>query len=227
MAIKIKNTSDIDLDSVKCVVYGCAGSGKTRLCATAPSPIIISAEEGLLSLADVSCDYMEVNNLKDFNEAFNFVKKSDNWATVCLDSLSEICESLLEEIKPDYKDPRQAYAALADSILPMLRKFRNLKRINTVFTAKMIPIYDEDTGKRTEEIMLPGRVLPSQIPYMVDELFKLNVDRKGVTSIQTRPDRMSYAKDRSGALKPIETDLNMTSIFDKIIAKNRETLKRK
>lgn len=223
MAINIKNTNEIKLDSVKCVVYGGAGSGKTRLCATAPKPLIISAESGLLSLSDVDCDYIEINTLKQFDEAYRYVLSNDEYKTVCLDSLSEICETLLEEILPGFKDGRQAYAELSRSILPMLRKFRDLKGMNTVFTVKMIPKTNEESGRYTEELMLPGNVLPNQVPYMVDELFKLNVDKKGITTIQTRPDRTSYAKDRSGALLPKETDLNMTAMFNKIIAKRKET----
>ena len=49
--LKIQYTDDPQIFSgVKCVVYGPAGGGKTRLLATAPSPIILSAEKGLLSL---------------------------------------------------------------------------------------------------------------------------------------------------------------------------------
>ena len=222
MAIKIQNTNDIEIDAVKCVVYGGAGTGKTRLAASSPSPLIISAESGLLSLADVDCDYIEVTNQREFDEAYRFVKTSaeaSKYETVCLDSLSEIAETLLEKLLPDYKDPRQAYAQLAQSMVPVLRKFRDLPQKHTVFTAKLITVQDEETGKVTEELMLPGKVLPSQVPYMVDELFKLKVDRKNVPILQTRPDRSSFAKDRSGALPAEIPNPNMTKIFDTIIKK--------
>ena len=221
MAIKIQSTDDIVIDSVKCVVYGGAGVGKTRLCATAPTPLIISAESGLLSLADVSCDYIEVNSLKEFDDCYKFVKTSADAAkyeTVCLDSLSEIAEVLLQKILPDYKDPRQAYAELANSMLPMLRKFRDLKGTHTLFTSKLITVHDEEAGKTTQELMLPGKVLPSQVPYMVDELFCLQADRKGNGFLQTAPDRIRFAKDRSGALDK-EEQPDMTAIIQKIMAK--------
>ena len=138
MAIKIQKTSDLSIDSVKCVVYGGAGVGKTRLCATAPNPIIISAESGLLSLADTNCDYIEINTLKQLDEAYKALKDSNDYDTICLDSLSEIAEVLVAELKPQFKDGRQVYMALADAMLPMLRRFRDIKGKNTIFTSKLI-----------------------------------------------------------------------------------------
>ena len=222
MAIKIQSTNDIAIDSVKCVVYGGAGTGKTRLCASAPSPIIISAESGLLSLADVKCDYIEISSMEELNEAYRFLKDNHDYQTVCLDSLSEIAEVIIQKIKPDFKDPRQAYGALADLMMPMLRRFRDLKGKHTVFTAKLISVQDDTSGIITEEIMMPGRVLGAQIPYMVDELFKLKVDRKNVSKLQTTPDRVSFAKDRSGALLAEEAP-DMTAIINKIMAKTKKT----
>ena len=51
MALKFTTTNQAaQLHGVKALVYGPSGAGKTTLCATAPAPIIISAEAGLLSL---------------------------------------------------------------------------------------------------------------------------------------------------------------------------------
>lgn len=226
MPINIQNTSDMDIDSVKCVVYGGAGVGKTRLCATAPNPIIISAEEGLLSLSEVDCDYVEIKTLKQFDEAYNHFKNDTNYDTICLDSLSEICEVLLQELLPNYKDPRQAYAEMAKGAMPLIRKFRRMKGKHTVFTVKLIRMQDEDTGTVTEELFIPGKVIPNQIPYMVDELFCMQVDRKGVPFLQTSPDRVRFAKDRSGALELKEFgedgDIpNMTNLITKIMNKQK------
>lgn len=224
MAIKIQNTSDIEIDSVKCVVYGAAGSGKTRLAASAPRPLIISAEAGLLSLADEKVDFIEVTSLKDWDDVYRFVKTSaeaNKYETICLDSLSEIAEVLVAELKPQFKDGRQAYMALADAMMPMLRKFRDLKGKHTVFTAKMVVLQDEESGRVTDEIMLPGKVLPSQVPYLVDELFHLTMSKTKKFVVQTVPTRRSFAKDRSGALEA-EEEPNMTAIINKIMAKSKK-----
>lgn len=219
--IEIKSTKDIKIDSVKCVVFGSPGSGKTRLCATGPNPLIISAESGLLSLVDQNIPYIEVSTLKEFDDVYKFVSSSseaNQYDMIGLDSLSEICEVFINKILPDYKDPRQAYNALAQSIMPMLRKFRDIKGKHTLFTAKMITVKDEETGRVTDELMMPGKVLSTQIPYMVDELFYLGVNKKKEDVIHTKPSRRTFCKDRSGALSA-EEEPDLTKIIEKIMAK--------
>lgn len=228
MAIQIKSTADIEFIGVKCIVYGGPGVGKTRLCATAPKPIIISAEQGLLSLSEVNCDYIEIKSLDDLNSAYNQLKGSD-YKTICLDSLAEIAEVLVLELKPQFKDGRQAYMALADAMIPMLKKFRDMKGKNTVFTCKKIDVKDEESGAVTTELFLPGNVLPNQIPYIVDELFYMDVSREGIPWLQTKPTRKAFAKDRSGALNPAgeyAKDKNsvpdLSVLFEKIRAKKEK-----
>lgn len=228
MAIKIQNTADIEFVGVKCIIYGGAGVGKTRTIATAPSPIIISAEEGLLSLMEVEIPYIEVKTLQDLDDAYNLLKKDagQTYKTIGLDSLSEIAETLIAQELPKHKDGRQAYAALAQAMIPMLKKFRDLKDVNTVFSCKKIDVKDEETGTVTTELMLPGNVLSNQVPYIVDELFYMDVDRKGIPFLQVKPSRKVFAKDRSGALDPAgvfakdaSSVPDMTAIFKAIADK--------
>ena len=223
MAIKIQNTSEIDISAVKVVVYGGPGVGKTRLAASMPTPIIISAEQGLLSLADEKVSFIEVSSLKEWDECYRWAKSSteaNSFESICLDTLAEIAEVLVAELKPQYKDGRQAYMALADAMMPMLRKFRDLKGKHCLFTSKMIRIQDDESGVVTEELMMPGKVLGNQIPYLVDEYFKLEVDRKGKSLLQTAPSRLSFAKDRSGALDNPEIP-DMSLIIKKILDKRK------
>ena len=228
MAIKIRKTSDIGFNGVKCVVYGCAGVGKTRLCATAPKPIIISAEEGLLSITDVDIDYIEIKTLADLDSAYRLLKNDDKYETICLDSLSEIAEALVIELLPQHKDGRQAYAALAQAMIPMMKRFRDIKGKNTVFTCKEDIILDEDGAFLRYDLLLPGQQLNKQTPYLVDELFHMQIDRKGVPYLNTKPNRKSFSKDRSGALNPkgeyakSEAEVpNLTELFAKIKIKNK------
>ena len=228
MAIKIQQTADIEFNGVKCIVYGGAGVGKTRLCATAPKPIIISAEQGLLSLSDVNVPFIEIRTLDDLDDAYNYLKKCKDYETIALDSLSEIAEVLIQNELPKHKDGRQAYAALGQAMVPMLKKFRDLKEVNTIFTCKKIDVKDEDSGIVTTELFLPGNVLSNQVPYIVDELFYMDLDRKGIPFLQVKPSRRVFAKDRSGALDPngefakTANDVpNLTDIFNKIKAKKK------
>ena len=72
MTIKITNTKD-QANNAKVLVYGPAGIGKTVLCATLPNNIIISAEAGLMSIADRNIDVIEINTIKDLAEAYEYL----------------------------------------------------------------------------------------------------------------------------------------------------------
>ena len=46
MAINLQNTNTVSASSIKLLVYGQAGAGKTSLIPTMPKPVILSAEGG-------------------------------------------------------------------------------------------------------------------------------------------------------------------------------------
>ena len=98
MTIKILSTKDVHTNGIKLVLYGASGSGKTRLGASAPNPIFISAEKGLLSLASVDIPYIEVSSMKTLNEAYQHVVKSE-YNTIVIDSLSEVTQVVLDQTK--------------------------------------------------------------------------------------------------------------------------------
>jgi hypothetical protein len=122
MAINLTSTKDsAAINGLKFLVHGPAGAGKTKLCATTGEPtVIISAESGLLSLRDFDIPVIEVKTLDALYEAYDFVVNSAEgqaFRWVCLDSISEIAEVVLNHEKKVAKDPRQAYGALADEFL--------------------------------------------------------------------------------------------------------------
>ena len=69
MAINLKSTGSLAASGVKLLVYGAAGVGKTALIATLPSPIVLSAEGGLLSLQSADLPYIDVASLDALREA--------------------------------------------------------------------------------------------------------------------------------------------------------------
>ena len=59
MAIQLKSTGDLGDQGLKVLVYGQAGCGKTTLSKTLPTPVVLSAEGGLLSLKDDNIPYLQ------------------------------------------------------------------------------------------------------------------------------------------------------------------------
>jgi len=222
MALKFGNTKELG-GSIKAMCYAPAGYGKTKLCATAPSPLIISAENGLLSIKDEGIPYIEVTSLADFREAFLFVSESadaKSFQTICIDSITDIAETALTELKKEVKDGRQAYGQLGEEMLAEMRKWRHLDTKHVYMTCKQDRQVDTTIGAVQFVPTMPGNMLPKQLPYWGDELFALRIipDKDGVQQrfIQTQPDMAYFAKDRSGRLNTFEPP-NLTDIFNKII----------
>jgi phage nucleotide-binding protein len=201
----------IDSRSPKILVYGGSGVGKTTLIASLPGKILIlSAESGLLPLAsaDIDCDVVEVKTMDDLRAAYAELRAGTHgYDWVVLDSVSEIAEVVLSAEKAKTKDPRQAYGALHDEMVKIMRSFRDLTT-GVYFSAKLNAVKDEATGRVSYGIGMPGAKLGEAIPYLFDEVFRMivideddgNGGKVANRYLMTATDGKSVAKDRSGRL---------------------------
>ena len=226
MAIKVRSTNE-DIDCVKFLVHGRAGVGKTVLASTAPRPIILSAESGLLSLADQDVPYIQISSVADIEEAFEFLTESNEgkaYDTICLDSITEIGEVTLSENKKACNDPRQAYGQLNDEMASLIRGFRDIEHRHVYFSAKQARITDEHSGITTYTGMMPGKTLLQGLSYYFDEVFCLRIgeddDGDEFRYLQTSPDISYEAKDRSGKLDKMERP-DLGFIINKILGENK------
>jgi hypothetical protein len=222
---------------IKMLVHSGPGLGKTVLCATAPRPIILSSESGLLSLSRANIERLfgkdapgitydipviNITNMQDLIGAYNWIfqnKSSGDFQTVCLDSISEIGEILLTTLKASTKDPRQAYGELIEQLSLMLRNFRDLPGLNVYMSCKQERVVDGASGAINYTMLMPGSKLAQTLPYLFDEIFALTIataqDGKSYRVLNTQPSFSLTAKDRSGALDPLEPP-NLTHIINKI-----------
>lgn len=208
--MKIEYTDEMSNEGINFCIYGEAGIGKTTLCATAPRPIIISAEGGLLSLADVRIPAINIASHTDCNEVYEWVTMSEeakNYDTICIDSLSEIAEVLLSEYKGMYKDARQAYGEMNDDMATLIRKFRDLHEKHVYFSCKIKRLVDDSSGAITYVPGVPGNTLLQGLPFFFDELFVMRMGRLEDGTLyrylQTSKDLQYEAKDRSSKLASI------------------------
>ena len=218
--MQITNTKDIAAKHIKVLVHGGAGAGKTRLCATTGGkPIILSAESGLLSLAGYDIDVIEIKEMQDLYEAYSFLQTDQVYDWVCLDSISEIAEVVLEAEKRKTNDPRKAYGELQTTMMGLMRSFRDLPK-NIYFAAKQEKVKDEVTGGLVYAPSAPGQKIGQAMPYLFDEVFALHSwkDETGQIqrAFQTQKDAQYEAKDRSGKLEMIEPP-DLAHIYQKII----------
>lgn len=225
MAIALKRTNTIANNGIKILVHSGSGDGKTTLMGTAPNPIIISAESGLLSLRGKDIPYIEVHNMDELYEAYNYVisPEGQQFETICLDSISEIAEIVLAKEKEKSKDPRQAYGTLIDVYLKLLRCFRDIPNKNVVFSCKRERLENSD-GTTMFMPSLPGKQASNQTAYFFDEVFTFRFFENQETGklerwLQTSSDGMYLAKDRSGCLAMFERP-DLTEIINKIKGEN-------
>lgn len=226
MAINLTSTKDsAAISGLKFLVHGPAGAGKTALCATTGEPtVIISAESGLLSLRGHDIPVIEVKTLDQLYEAYDFVVNTEQgqaFKWVCLDSISEIAEVVLNHEKKVTKDPRQAYGALAEKMTDLIRAFRDLPGRNVYFSCKQERTKDEQSGAMLYYPAMPGNMLKQGIGYFFDFVFALRIEKDADGNptrwLQTSRDFNYEAKDRSGSLDMFELP-HLAAIAAKVIS---------
>lgn len=228
-----------EVGGVKVLTHGGPGSGKTVLMATMPSPIVISAEAGLLSLRKANLErifgvgnphieydvkVIKVSNVDDLTQAHAWCAKNawtSGFRSVGLDSISEIMEQVLANAKQQVKDPRQAYGELIEKGQMLVRAFRDLPGLNVCVAAKQEPAKDEMTGITRYGPSVPGAKLGPSLPYFFDEVFALRIGKQQDGTMfrymQTQPDLQYEAKDRSGLLAEMEYP-HLGAVFSKVLA---------
>jgi|TARA_R110002124_G_scaffold90836_3_gene231593 phage nucleotide-binding protein len=207
MSIQLKSTGDIHAKGLKVLVYGQAGSGKTTLTKTLPKPVVLSAEDGLLSLKDDNIPFVEIKNIGDLHDAYSWLQDSDEFESVVLDSISEIAEVVLAHEKKVNKDGRAAYGEMDVQLSEIIRAFRDLN-MHVLMTAKLEKQQDE-MGRMLYFPSLPGNKTAQKLPYFFDEVLALRIekDEEGKTqrALMCDSDGLWLAKDRSGKLEAWET----------------------
>jgi phage nucleotide-binding protein len=221
MAIQLKRTKEATAQAVKLLVYGQAGAGKTSLIPTLPKPVILSAEGGLLSIADTNLPFIEITSMQELKEAYQWLTGSAEAAefqSVALDSISEIAEVVLNQEKKINKDPRAAYGAMQEQMADIIRGFRDLPGKHVYMSAKLEKTQDE-MGRVLYAPSMPGNKTGQSLPYFFDEVLALRVekDAEGNTrrALMTDGDGLWLAKDRSGKLEVWE-DADLGEIIKKI-----------
>ena len=235
--MKFTTTSEASsVHGVKMLVYSEAGMGKTMLCATAPAPLILSAEAGLLSLRRKNIERMfgvntpgiayeipvlQIETHQDLSAAYQFIvsdPRAKQFKTICLDSISEIAERILANALKVNKDGRAAYGQLYEELPAIIRAYRDLVGYHVYFSAKLEPVRGA-TGIVRNWPSMPGNKLGPELPYYFDEVFKLcDMLHEGKTyrALQTSRDSLNEAKDRSGTLSLYEQP-NLTNIINKVL----------
>lgn len=236
--MKIFNTDQVGDSSLKILVYGESGAGKTTLAGTIKEPtLIISAEAGLLSLKGKKIDVIDLslddegkvipqeNRIVRLSEVYKYLltdeaKKKYKW--IFVDSLTEISQNLMAALYkefPERKDTLPMYGENSKRMRSIVKTFRDLPFYNVVITALSMVDKDENNQRYTG-INIVGK-LSDSLPAFFDEVFYLHVDKETSERVLvTEKSDKLVCKDRSGKLDKFEKP-DLSQIASKILGEKK------
>lgn len=209
---------------VKAISYGGPGTGKTPVINTAPRPVMLAAEPGLLSMNTSTVPTYLAPSWKEISGFFDWFfgsREADNFDTLCVDSASQLCEIYLRDNPARVSHGLKLYGNMAEAVGDIFHKLYYLQRKHIYLICKQ-ETENTDGGSKYRPYF-PGNDLKIKTPHLFDEVLQL-----GIFSIpgigQTRAFQChssfdSYCRDRTGKLNQFEPP-DLAAIFDKCMSVN-------
>ena len=216
MSLEIKNTKTTNEKFINTIVYGDSGVGKTSLIRTLPveATLVLSAENGLLSVADCGVDYVETKSISDI---MTILKTLDvkKYRHVVIDSITELGQNhfvFLKKKYPDAKNALQLWGDFGGDFQEMFKKLRDMKI--SVLAVALLKEKENATGQMEKMPDIYGKTA-KKIQAWFDEVFYMHIDKDGNRMFLTEKTTLTDAKDRSTKLDKIEK-ADMRHIHGKI-----------
>jgi len=154
----------------KCIVYGPAGGGKTPLINTAPRPLLLSIEPGLLSMRGSTVPTFEAHTAQRIDEFFKWFftsAETKNFDTLAVDSGSYMADVYLQ-------------ASLKGTSNAGNKKHGTMEHLRTLFYTKEKHVYlickEEIADVEYQSLRrpyFPGKVLNIDVPFLYDFILRL------------------------------------------------------
>ena len=160
---------------VKALIYGPAGTGKTPLINTAPRPLLLACEPGLLSMRGSNVPTYPAYTAAKIDEFFKWFFGSTevkNFDTIAVDSVSQMADIYLQEASKTIKHGLQQYGEMATRTMNQLRAlyFTQYKHTYLICKEEVITL----NNIQIRRPFFPGKQLPVDIPHMFDAILHLN-----------------------------------------------------
>lgn len=219
-------TSTLDeAKRVYALISGESGVGKTSLAKTLPHKrtLICSVENGLLALSDVDIPVVKIKGTKDFVSFIEEIKKGVDFDTIYIDSLTEILDMFLAELKEKYTkkqtfDMWDEYILVADYVLKALRD----SKYNVFVTC--LSKKEKDGLGMVDAFDFSGNKLQSRIKAYFDICIHYRIDTfesKSYRVLICDNEMSPLAKDRSGKLHKYEMP-DLTALITKVLTKKEK-----
>lgn len=188
---------------VKAIVYGPPGSGKTPILNTAPNPVLLATEPGLLSMRNSNIPtWIAPTKAKidEFFKWFEYSAEAKKFDTLGIDSTSQMCNIALDESTA--KHGLAQYGDMAEYVYPIMKRMYFMQNKHMYMIAK------EEFANNTKRPAYPGNFLPKEMPHLFDcilRLAKTNIPNVGeVLAFQCNGSFDVVARNRTGTLDTFE-----------------------
>ena len=180
---RIKPVAQISGDT-NVVFYGRSGSGKTTLAASFPKPLLVidCNDKGTDSIADIEGVFvLRAASWQDIEDAYWYVAKGKKFKTVVIDTVSNIQEFAIREIKGQAdigeKQPgewgtmtKRDWGQVSSMLKSLLLNFRDLDGVNAVFIAQDRVFHAEDEDLGTDDAQIMPEVGPRLMPSVASTI---------------------------------------------------------
>lgn len=204
---------------VKAIGYGGPGTGKTPVVNTAPRPVLLAVEPGLLSMRNSTVPtYLAPTwaKIKEFTDWAFGSNEARNFDTLAFDSVSQICEIYLRDNPKKVSHGLKLYGMMAEEVGDILHKLYYLQQKHVFLIAKQ-EVEQTDAGSKYRPYF-PGNDLKVKTPHLYDEVLQLgifSVPGVGQTrAFQCHSSFDSYCRDRTGTLNQFEQP-DLAALFNK------------
>lgn len=202
---------------VRMLIYGASGIGKTVFGSTAPKPLFLAVEEGLLSLSDKKAQYVKIKSLQDMRDILAALKanklmgpdgKPLEYETIVIDSLTEVQQVVIQNVTGGRQPSMNEWGQFADKMAEILKGFCALDK-HIVFTClESEKAAEDDDGKEYTRFQpeLFGK-LAEKAQAMMDFVGRFYMKTAVVNERPTQVRTLTFtitakwkAKDRSGKM---------------------------
>lgn len=209
---------------VKILCFGPPGSGKTPAIMTAPNPVLLATEPGLLSLRGSNVPTWEAGSadrVEDFRKWFFGSNEARKFDTLCVDSVSQMAEHYLTRAEANNKHGMAAYGQMADDAFAFISALYYQREKHVYLVCK-----EEVMADGWRRPYFPGKELNAKVPHLYDVIlraaFTLVPGHGEAYAFLTTPSQNWFCRSRQSPHEPPKLAAfepqNIKAIIDKLMA---------
>lgn len=190
----------------KGLIYGPPGSAKTPIINTAPRPVLLACEAGLLSMRTSNVPTFQAFTPERVNEFFKWFFNSNEskaFDTLAIDSAPQMADIYLQQALKTNKHGKAAYGDMATAVMDNLRPLFYMQQKHAYVICK-----ETSDAQGMKRPYFPGQQLNVDVPHLYDFILHLgvkNVPGAGqVLAFQCNQNFDVLARNRTGNLNDYE-----------------------